>query len=127
MQTALLKPVGDIFTVLNASEKLASEECMGSIPQISDRLEKPGRRVPGIRFDNNGGGGEYDGMEARIAKLEATQEFIQRDIKDLKEDVRAVRMEITAIRTTDFRLIFGALAGVALGLAGMMAKGFHWL
>jgi hypothetical protein len=26
----------------------------------------------------------------------------------------------------DVRLIFGALIALALGLAGMMAKGFHW-
>ena len=62
----------------------------------------------------------YDGgMEARIAKLETTVEYIQRDIKELKEDVRA-------IRTTDFRLLFGAIIAVALGLSGLMAKGFHW-
>ncbi len=27
----------------------------------------------------------------------------------------------------DFRLTFGALIALALGLATMMAKGFHWL
>lgn len=78
-------------------------------------------------FDKRGGGGDDGGMEARIAKLEAAQEFIQRDVKELKDDVRAVRADITAIRTTDFRLIFGAIIAVALGLAGLMAKGFHWL
>jgi hypothetical protein len=77
--------------------------------------------------DTGGGGGDDGGMEARIAKLEAAQEFIQRDVKELKDDVRAVRTDITAIRTTDFRLLFGAIIAVALGLAGMMAKGFHWL
>mgnify|MGYP000722284598 FL=1 len=30
-------------------------------------------------------------------------------------------------RTTDFRLIFGAIITVALGLAALMAKGFGWL
>jgi len=27
---------------------------------------------------------------------------------------------------TDFRIMFGALITVALGLAALMAKGFHW-
>jgi hypothetical protein len=66
-------------------------------------------------------------MEPRLAKLETAVEFIQRDIKELKEDLRAVRSEITAIRTTDFRLLCGAIIAVALGLAGLMSKGFHWL
>jgi len=28
---------------------------------------------------------------------------------------------------TDFRLLFGAIIAVTLGLAALMAKGFHWL
>lgn len=77
-------------------------------------------------FDGGDGGGYDGGMEARISKLETTVEYIQRDIKELKEDVRSIRTDITGIRTTDFRLLFGAIIAVALGLAGMMAKGFHW-
>jgi hypothetical protein len=70
----------------------------------------------------------YDlAMEARIAKLEATVEHTQLDLKELKEDVRAIRAEIVGIRTTDFRLLFGAIIAVALGLASLMAKGFGWL
>ena len=59
-------------------------------------------------------------MEARIARLEAAVEYMQCDISELKADVRA-------IRTTDFRIMFGALITVALGLATIMAKGFGWL
>lgn len=66
-------------------------------------------------------------LEARIAKLEVAVEYIQRDIKELKEDLRALRMEVNGIRTTDFRILFGAIITVALGLSGMMAKGFGWL
>lgn len=75
----------------------------------------------------NGGGDGYDGhMEARVAKLEAISEYIQRDIKELKDDTRSIKNDITSIRTTDFRLLFGAIITVALGLAALMAKGFHW-
>lgn len=71
-----------------------------------------------------GGGGPT--LEARVAKLEATMELVQRDVAELKVDVRELRKDITGIRTTDFRLLFGAIITVALGLAGLMAKGFHW-
>lgn len=74
-----------------------------------------------------GGAPPYDGaMEARVAKLEATMEFVQRDVAELKADVRELRKDITGIRTTDFRILFGAIITVAIGLAGLMAKGFHW-
>lgn len=65
-------------------------------------------------------------MEARIAKLEVAVEYVQRDVAELKADVREVRKDIVGIRTTDFRILFGAIITVALGLAGLMAKGFHW-
>jgi hypothetical protein len=80
-----------------------------------------------VSIDDLGGGGDDGGMEPRIAKLEAGQEFIQRDIKDLKDDVRAIRGDVNGIRTTDFRLLFGAIIAVAVGLAGLMARGFHWI
>jgi len=41
-----------------------------------------------------------------------------------------VRNEIREVRNhqeRDFRILFGALIGVAVGLAGMFAKGFGWL
>jgi hypothetical protein len=69
----------------------------------------------------------YDGgMDTRLTKLETAVDYIQRDIKQLKDDMRAVRSDIAGIRTTDFRLLFGAIIAVALGLSGLMAKGFHW-
>jgi len=62
-------------------------------------------------------------MEARVAKLESTTEYIQRDIAELKVDARELRQDLK----TDFRILFGAIIAVALGLAGLMAKGFGWL
>lgn len=66
-------------------------------------------------------------MEARITRLETVAEFMQRDIAELKQDIAATRKEVHSIRTTDFRLLFGAIITVTLGLAGLMAKGFGWL
>lgn len=62
-------------------------------------------------------------MEARVAKLEAAMEYVQRDIGEIKSDIREIKEHARA----DFRILFGALIAVALGLAGLMAKGFHWL
>ena len=75
------------------------------------------------RVDKSGGGGDDGGMEARIAKLEAAVEHIEKDIRDIKQDVREMRSDMRS----DFRLQFGALITAALGLAGLMAHGFHWL
>ena len=100
----------------------------------------------------SGGSGPHDpSMEARVAVLEQiakqtneTLGAIRTDLAgiraDLKTDLTAVRTEArTGLDATrdrqdrDFRLIFGAiisaflgLAGMILGLAGVMAKGFKW-
>ena len=56
-------------------------------------------------------------------RLEAHIEHIQSDIDEIKTDVREIKRDAR----TDFRLLFAALIFVALGLAGLMAKGFHWI
>jgi hypothetical protein len=65
--------------------------------------------------------------ESRLTALESGFMYMQRDMGELKTDVRELRQDVTGIRTTDFRILFGAIIAVALGLAGLMAKGFHWL
>jgi hypothetical protein len=67
-----------------------------------------------------GGGGD---MEARIAKLEAHVEHIQSDIIEIKTDLRGVRDK----QDKDFRLLFGAIIFVALGITAILAKAFGWL
>lgn len=83
------------------------------------------RRIKAIESSLEGGGGPpHNGdMEARIAKLETTMEYVQRDLGEIKTDIRQIKDHAR----TDFRMLFGALIAVALGLAGLMAKGFHWL
>ncbi|MES2757533.1 MAG: hypothetical protein V4693_09185 [Pseudomonadota bacterium] len=81
------------------------------------------RRAP---IDRASETADHRGMEPRLTKLDTAVEFIQRDIKELRDDLRTVKSDITAIRT-DFRLLFGAIIAVALGLAGLISKGFHWL
>lgn len=77
----------------------------------------------GAHLKSGGGGGTFDGMEARVAKLEASVGYIEREITDIKTEVRGLRSDAR----TDFRLTFGALIAVAIGLAGLMAKGFGWI
>lgn len=65
----------------------------------------------------------YDGsMEARIAKLESGMEYIQRDLGEIKIDMREVKRDARA----DFRITWGAIIAGFLGLAGLLAKGFGW-
>lgn len=73
-------------------------------------------------FDGGDGGGTIDPMEARVAKLEAAVTHIERDVADLRADMRLLRSD----QRSDFRLTWGAVIAAALGLAGLMAKGFHW-
>ncbi len=88
--------------------------------------EEDGRKVIQLRPSQlaAAGGGPHDpGMEARVAKLEAHVEHIRSDLNEIKLDLREIRRDAR----TDFRQLFGAIIIVALGLAGLMAKGFHWI
>jgi len=62
-------------------------------------------------------------MEARVAKLESSMEYVQRDLWEINTDIREMKRDAK----TDFRLLFGAIIAVAIGLSGLMAKGFGWL
>jgi predicted nucleic acid-binding Zn-ribbon protein len=87
-------------------------------------------------------------MEHRLTRLEVTTQHIQDDLRDLRTELRdfkgevrdfkgemrdfqkEVRSEFRDVRhqaRTDFRLLFGALISVAVGMAALMAKGFHWI
>mgnify|MGYP001560867022 CR=1 FL=1 len=66
-------------------------------------------------------------VEVRLARLETAVEFMRIDITDIKQTLRKMQDDIMSIRTTDFRLLFGAIIGVSLGLTAVMAKGFGWI
>ena len=76
-------------------------------------------------------------MEAGIAKVEAGVEYLQREVGGLKSDVRELRADMRDLRgevrdTREltlrlFRLTRGGLMATTLGLAGLRARGFHWL
>jgi hypothetical protein len=87
------------------------------------------------RLIETGGSGPHDpGMEARVAKLESDVGHIQSDVAEIKIDLkdlgRRLDASIDTLRRaieTDFRLLFGAIIVATSGLAGVMAKGFHWM
>lgn len=48
---------------------------------------------------------------------------------DIKAELRGHDGKFDGLRdrmARNFRILFGALITVALGLAGLLAKGFHW-
>ncbi|EKS4650162.1 hypothetical protein QB835_005015 [Salmonella enterica] len=62
-------------------------------------------------------------MEARVAKLESDVAHIDSTLQEMKGDMREMRRDLRS----DFRILFGALITVAIGLTGIMARGFHWI
>lgn len=76
----------------------------------------------------DGGGG--DGMEPRIAKLEAGMGYIEKRMDNIHGELKEIRSDIREVRAnarTDFRtLLFFVISGFA-GILAAMAKGFGWL
>jgi hypothetical protein len=93
-----------------------TEDVLSAIQEAIDapRLPFPNRNLRR--------GADPDGLEARLAKLEAGIEF-QRNIAEIKTELQILR----ANARSDFRLTFAALMAAAFGLAWLLAKGFHWL
>lgn len=90
------------------------DEALGLVIQ---RMNQP------VKIGGPGDGGGDSGIPSRLAKVEAAVEHIKSDVSHIKTDIRDIKSEAR----TDFRILFGAIIFVALGLAGLMAKGFKWL
>lgn len=93
---------------------------MSNVLKFSKNFETFDGKEDGLKSNGSGGGGS---MEARVAKLESDVEYIKRDISEIKDDIKDIKKDAKS----DFRMLFGAIIAVALGLAGLMAKGFGWL
>lgn len=82
-------------------------------------------------IDRAASAADHAALAIKVAKLETSVEHVETEISDLKTELREfrkeVRADIMAIRTHDFRLIFGALIAVTLGLATLMARTFQWI
>jgi len=64
-----------------------------------------------------------ENVEARLAVLEQIAASTKEILIEMKADIRELRQD----QKSDFRITFGALITVAIGLAGLMAHGFKWL
>ncbi|WP_426762356.1 hypothetical protein ACP6EW_20765 [Hafnia paralvei] len=65
-----------------------------------------------------------------MGRMESDISYIKRDITDIRGELKDFKVEFKEIRKDmrgDFRLLFGAIITVTIGLAGIMAKGFGWL
>jgi hypothetical protein len=67
--------------------------------------------------------------EERRAEFQAMREEMRAEREEMRADFKAVRGEIKDLGTRqerDDRLLLGLIVTAVLGMAGMMAKGFHW-
>lgn len=81
-------------------------------------------------IEGGGDGPHNGGMEARVAKLEALAESTDRRLGTIEADLRALRSDFREDVKgvgSDIKVLWGGLIAVAIGLAGLMAKGFGWL
>jgi hypothetical protein len=71
--------------------------------------------------DDGGEGGMWEQtVETRLAELRA-------DIQSLRSDMHGEFRSFRDRQERDFRLMFGTLIAVSIGLAGLMARGFGWI
>lgn len=82
-----------------------------------------GARLSSLESRLTGGGHGGGGMESRISSLEAHMAHVVDDVREIKEDIKDLRSKGFWM----FIMTWGGLIAVALGLAGLMAKGFGWL
>jgi hypothetical protein len=57
-------------------------------------------KPPGPPLPPSGGGGTFDGMEARVAVLEAGVGHIKDDIKEAKETLKSLQSDLTEVRVS---------------------------
>ncbi|MBN3760083.1 hypothetical protein [Burkholderia sp. Ac-20365] len=103
-----------------------------------ETLDKPlvKRRFHALRLIHGG-----LNMEARMTRSETTIEHILQDLEDLKREVRELRVYVddrfrqleakmearfSAFEST-MRIEFRLLWAANFALAGLLAKGFHWI
>ena len=91
-----------------------------------------------------------DRLQADVAVLKQDVSVLKQDVAELKKDMREVKIDVAVLKTDvahlkqdmsevktdlsglrvqherDFRILFGAIIFVALGMSAMMAKGFGW-
>lgn len=94
------------------------------LDDVASRLDKASEfKAPDGPLARGGGGSDGGSMLARIAMLEQIAENTKTTLGLIQSDLREVRNH----QERDFRFLFGVIIAVALGLASLMAHGFHWI
>jgi hypothetical protein len=78
-------------------------------------------------LQSGGGGGTFDGMEARVAILETHVEYIRRDIGELKADVSEIRRDLGGMKDdfkSDVESVKVQLATLTERVNHLPSKGF---
>jgi len=66
---------------------------------VISHLRFGARAVPGSPLNASGGGGTYDGMEPRVAVLEANVGHIKEDLALIRSDIGPIRTDLGQLKT----------------------------
>lgn len=70
---------------------------------------------------NGGGGGTFDGMNARVAALEADMKEVRSDLKAIRIDTAEIKGKLSNIPSTWQMIgVFGGLIGLLLAGSGIL-------
>jgi hypothetical protein len=105
------------------SSRDPTAEVLSAIQEAIDAPHLPfADQDPRWQTDLKGAANE-SGTEGPVAKLQAVIEDVQRDIAEIKTELLILRSD----KRSELRWVVAALLVVALGLAALLAKEFHWL
>lgn len=85
---------------------------------------------PSPPLNYGGGGGRFHSMEERVTRLETHMEYVQRDLSDVKSDLRSVldivrglptRSDLTSWKWQWTAICVGAIALIVGGIIGGLA------
>ncbi len=105
---------------------MSSAESSYSSAEILTHERFGGENPKGTPLHSGGGGGTFNGMEARVAVLENNVEYIKRDIGELKADMSGIRRDVESLKVSQAILTErvshlpskGFIFSIALGIVG---------
>jgi chromosome segregation ATPase len=71
--------------------------------------------------------GEMREFKSEMREFKGDMREFKGEMREFQKEVRSEFRDVRHQARTDFRLLFGALISLAVGMATLMAKGFHWL
>src|SRR3546814_9899988 len=101
--------------------RMAIDESMK--PQWERERKERGRDLEQAQtLQSGGGGGTYDGMEARVAKLESGVDEIKKSLTDIRVTLASIDERTKQMATKwDVVLILGAMAALIGGVVALAA------